>query len=344
MKAIRGRITADRARLNRDAVHAYVLGVAGTQISSLFNEPGDAAGSRKEYEDTVVGDVSADAATLEHQQSQLSAAETAQKNQEQAAQNEANQAQALEQSNAAASAAAQATLNQVQGTLAQQVAAAAEAQAQKEAAAAAAAKSAAAAAALLLRPRAWPVSPGPWGDPRRGPPPPRRPTRPPRPPARAAGRRGRHQGGRPAAGPSLPPGTSPTDVGPSGGSTAAGNAALQAAESQLGVPYVWGGETPGVGFDCSGLTQWSWAQAGVSIPRTAAGQYSGVTAVPLNALEPGDLLFYYDLDGDNIVDHVVMYAGSGPYGTETIIQAPYTGATVSYALLYTYGLIGAGRP
>ena len=45
-------------------------------------------------------------------------------------------------------------------------------------------------------------------------------------------------------------------------------AAVQAAVSQLGVPYVFGGEQPGVGFDCSGLVQWAWAQAGVSIPRT----------------------------------------------------------------------------
>jgi len=61
-------------------------------------------------------------------------------------------------------------------------------------------------------------------------------------------------------------------------------------------------------------------------------------------IEPGDLLFYYDLDNDNQVDHVVMYVGSGPYGSQTIIQAPYTGATVEYAPLFTGGLVGAGRP
>jgi cell wall-associated NlpC family hydrolase len=119
---------------------------------------------------------------------------------------------------------------------------------------------------------------------------------------------------------------------------------VAAAESQLGVPYVWGGESPGQGFDCSGLTQWSWAQAGVSIPRTAAAQDAGLPHVSLNALEPGDLLFYYDLDGDDTVDHVVMYVGSGPYGSQTIIQAPYTGADVQFAPLYTEGLVAAGRP
>ena len=66
--------------------------------------------------------------------------------------------------------------------------------------------------------------------------------------------------------------------------------------------------------------------------------------VPLDALEPGDLLFYYNLDGDSTIDHVVMYVGSGPYGSQTIIQAPYTGADVQYAPLFTEGLVSAGRP
>ncbi len=121
-------------------------------------------------------------------------------------------------------------------------------------------------------------------------------------------------------------------------------AAVQAAVSQLGVPYVFGGEQAGVGFDCSGLVQWAWAQAGVTIPRVTETQWPALTHVSLGALQPGDLLFYYNLDGDNQVDHVVMYAGSGPYGTNTVIQAPFTGATVSYSPIFTAGLIGAARP
>ena len=114
-------------------------------------------------------------------------------------------------------------------------------------------------------------------------------------------------------------------------------AAVQAAVSQLGVPYVFGGEEPGVGFDCSGLVQWAWGQAGVSIPRTTETQWPALPHVPLDALEPGDLLFYYNLDNDNQVDHVVMYTGSGPYGTDTVIQAPFTGSTVSYSPIFTEG-------
>ena len=125
---------------------------------------------------------------------------------------------------------------------------------------------------------------------------------------------------------------------------APGMAAFAAAKTQIGVPYVWGGEKAGVGFDCSGLTQWAWAQAGVAIPRTAAAQWYGLRHVSPSALQPGDLLFYYNLDGDNTVDHVVMYGGSGPFGTQTTIAADYTGTTIALQPAFTFGFIGAARP
>jgi cell wall-associated NlpC family hydrolase len=130
--------------------------------------------------------------------------------------------------------------------------------------------------------------------------------------------------------------------------TAAGSAqglnALKFAKSQIGVPYVWGGETPGVGFDCSGLLQWAWGKAGFVIPRTTEEQWAGLRHISLNDLQPGDLLFYYNLDGDHEVDHAVMYAGSGPWGTSTIISAAHTGTNVSLAPIFTFGLVGAARP
>ena len=116
--------------------------------------------------------------------------------------------------------------------------------------------------------------------------------------------------------------------------------ALEAAESQLGVPYVWGGESPrgsaDPGFDCSGLMQWSWAQAGVSLPRTAQEQYDATTHIPLSDLEPGDLLFWDD--GTSSVQHVGMYVGNG-----NIIDAPETGENVQIQPMWTNGLVGAGR-
>lgn len=128
------------------------------------------------------------------------------------------------------------------------------------------------------------------------------------------------------------------------GSSVAGEEAVQAAESYLGVPYVWGGASSS-GVDCSGLTMLAWASAGVSLTHSAWYQYRETRHVPLDAIQPGDLLFYwFPNDGADPVTHVAMYVGSGPYGTETIIQAPETGETVSFAPMYYYGLVGVGRP
>jgi peptidoglycan DL-endopeptidase CwlO len=126
--------------------------------------------------------------------------------------------------------------------------------------------------------------------------------------------------------------------------TAQGLKAVKEAESQIGVPYVWGGETPHVGFDCSGLVQWAWGRAGISIPRTTETQWPDMVHVLLTQLQPGDLLYYYNLDGDHEIDHVVMYVGSGPWGVDTTIAAPYTGTDVELAPLFTAGLYGAAHP
>ena len=98
---------------------------------------------------------------------------------------------------------------------------------------------------------------------------------------------------------------------------------LAAAESRLGLPYVWGGAGPGV-FDCSGLVQWSFAQAGVVMPRVAADQARTGPAVPVSRLAPGDLLFYHtDPTAPDYISHVAIYLGDGK-----MIQAPEPGMDV----------------
>jgi cell wall-associated NlpC family hydrolase len=98
---------------------------------------------------------------------------------------------------------------------------------------------------------------------------------------------------------------------PDGSSAMAPNAlaasAVRHALTQLGVPYDWGGTTPGVGLDCSGLTQWAYQEAGLNIPRLAQEQDIGAAIDP-GSLRPGDLAVW---DG-----HVAMVVGNG-----TMIEA-----------------------
>jgi cell wall-associated NlpC family hydrolase len=108
--------------------------------------------------------------------------------------------------------------------------------------------------------------------------------------------------------------------------------ALAWAFSELGKAYVWGGTGPDT-FDCSGLTQYSWNAAGVSIPRVAIDQYSYTLPVPLSDLRPGDLVFF-----GTDVHHVGMYIGAG-----LMINAPHTGSVVSITPMWWSDLLGFGR-
>lgn len=81
-----------------------------------------------------------------------------------------------------------------------------------------------------------------------------------------------------------------------------GSVAARAALTQLGVSYRWGGTSPGKGFDCSGLTQWAYRQAGVHIPRTSGAQATG-TRLAREQLRPGDLIVWQG--------HVAMFIGEG---------------------------------
>ena len=108
--------------------------------------------------------------------------------------------------------------------------------------------------------------------------------------------------------------------------TSAGAAAVSWALSQIGTPYVWGGETPGVGFDCSGLVQAAYAVAGVSLPRVAQDQYDTTPKLaPGAVLAPGDLVFFGG--GPDSIDHVGLYVGVVG-GQNVMVDAPHTGADV----------------
>ncbi len=130
----------------------------------------------------------------------------------------------------------------------------------------------------------------------------------------------------------------------------AGTVAVEWALAQIGTPYVWGGETPGVGFDCSGLAQAAYAVAGVRLPRVAQDQYDSTPKLTAGApLAPGDLVFFGS--GPSGIDHVGLYVGVVNNQT-VMVDAPFTGADVrADAFPATVGasfgsllFVGATRP
>ena len=104
---------------------------------------------------------------------------------------------------------------------------------------------------------------------------------------------------------------------------------------EQGVPYVWGGSSPG-GFDCSGLVMYAYSAVGVSLPHSSYAQYNMGVAVPRDQLQPGDLVFF---DG---LGHEGLYIGGGMF-----VHAPHTGTVVQVASLdsgwYAATYVGARR-
>jgi peptidoglycan DL-endopeptidase CwlO len=306
--------------LRSDALNAYMYDEPPGQIQSLFSGTTVNSLLASQYTSDALGTLSSalssfrsDQHGLEQTESQLVAERARAEEQATSARRAATQA-------TAESAATEQILSRVKGRLAAQIARAAALQAEKDAAevaeaATARARRAAALAAEQAAQVAQTLGAGSSS-------------------ASAAGK----AAGAAGAGASKGSGTPP----PSPHRNSRGEIAVQAAESFIGVPYVWGGASRD-GVDCSGLTMLSWAAAGVQLAHSAAIQETESTPVPLSELEPGDLLFY-DFDGPAGIDHVVMYVGSGPYGVNTIIQAAHTGTFVSFDPIWYQGLVGAGMP
>jgi len=305
-------MTKDRVAVNKDegqlrtqAISDYTNSGTNNEITQMFSSNVDTSGIRSEYSSIATGNVTTTVDDLNTAQGRLQATENALQRQKAQATATRNGLQSSEDQ-------ANALVQQDQQTLASVNANIQQLVHQQQAAAAAAAKQAAEAAfnARLVASRQAQQA------------------------AQAASTTGSGSstqggGGGSGGGGVVTSAANPPPVPP--GATGA----IDAAESQLNVPYVWGGETPGVGFDCSGLVQWSWAQAGVSLPRTSGAQFAATTQIPLADIEPGDLLFY----GPDGSEHVAMYIGGG-----MMVEAPETGQVVHNTPIRTGdGFAGVGR-
>jgi cell wall-associated NlpC family hydrolase len=159
------------------------------------------------------------------------------------------------------------------------------------------------------------------------------------------------------AAPAPVPAPAPPPVPPVGeeagpGNSSAAQVAIDAALAQLGLPYAWGGggtRGPGpgqepdlgvIGFDCSGLTQYAYARASISIPRNSRAQYAALPKVAAEDLRPGDLIFWATVPANpQTIHHVAIYLGDGQ-----MVEAPESGEVVKVSDMRWRHYAGAVRP
>lgn len=298
-------VTKDTSQLQAEAISDYTSSGTSSTTTQLFTSNMNANSIRSEYSAIATGDVTTTIDRLHTAQAQLQSTQTSLEQQQTQATDTRNALTGSESQASALAAQDRQTLASVDANIQQLVA-------QQQAAAAAAAQAAATAAfnqkvqaaQAAAAAQAAQSSAGSTSD------------------TSASGASGSGGGAPTVSDAPLPP-LAPGAAG-----------AVQAAEREIGVPYVWGGDTP-AGFDCSGLVMWAYAQVGISLPHYSGAQYDDTTHIPLADIEPGDLLFY----GPGGSEHVAMYVGSG-----SMIEAPYTGASVWITAVRTGdGFVGVGR-
>jgi len=169
--------------------------------------------------------------------------------------------------------------------------------------------------------------------------------------ARAAAQRIEAMTAPPAPAPApAPPVDDRPPAGP--GSASVAQRAIDAALAYVGSPYAWGGGGaygPGrglppdsgvIGFDCSGLTQYAYARAGIRIPRNSRAQFASLPRVSSDDLRAGDLVFWATDPADpGTIHHVALYLGNG-----RVVQAPESGDVVKVSDMWWSGFAGAVRP
>jgi cell wall-associated NlpC family hydrolase len=296
-------VASDEAQLRTQAIADYTSSGTSNTATQLFTSNVNTSGIRSEYSSIATGNVTSTIAHLHTAQAQLAAAQSSLEQQRTQAQStRANLVGSQDQATALA--------GQYKSTLASVDANIQALVKQKQEAQAAAAQAAARAAfnQKVQAAKAAQVVPTSTGTQRSG---------------GSSGNSGLGGGSSTPVTPTAPP--PPLSGGASG--------AVQAAEREIGVPYVWGGTTP-AGFDCSGLVMWAYAQVDISLPHFSGAQYADTTHISMADIEPGDLLFY----GPGGSDHVAMYVGGG-----SMIEAPFTGASVWITGVRTDGLAGVGR-
>lgn len=144
---------------------------------------------------------------------------------------------------------------------------------------------------------------------------------------------------RSASAPKSAPVATPGPVGPAPAPNGGAGAAVAAAMSKMGSPYVWGAAGPST-FDCSGLTMWAWGQAGVSLPHFTGSQLAVSRRISLSELQPGDLVFFWGPGDSGPPGHVGLYIGGG-----SMVHAPHAGSSVHTDSIYYWGgaSLAAGR-